>query len=116
MLAALRARGIALAVLSSNSADNVRAVLGSAADAISDYECGVALFGKRRRLRALLARSGVTAHEAIAIGDELRDLDAARACGVAFGAVAWGFTTRAALATRNPEFLFDTPADIERAV
>ena len=117
MLERLHAASIRIAVLTSNGEDNVRAMLGPALAAlVADYECGVAMFGKRRRLRRLVARSAVADAQVLTIGDELRDLDAARACGVAFGAVSWGFTTRAALAARDPDFLFDSPADIERVL
>jgi phosphoglycolate phosphatase len=117
LLQRLHAAGVRMAVLTSNGEDNVRAMLGpELAALVSDYECGVAMFGKRHRLRRVVARSGVPAAGVLAVGDELRDLDAARACGVAFGAVSWGFTTRAALAARDPDFLFDSPADIERAL
>lgn len=117
LLRALHAAGVRIAVLTSNGEDNVRAMLGpSLAALVADYECGVAMFGKRRRLRKVVARAGLPDDSVLAIGDELRDLDAARANGIAFGAVSWGFTTRAALAARDPEFLFDSPVDIERVL
>lgn len=117
LLRALHAAGVRIAVLTSNGEDNVRAMLGPALAAlVADYECGVAMFGKRRRLRKVIARAGVPDESVLAIGDELRDLDAARANGIAFGAVSWGFTTRAALAARDPEFLFDSPAEIQRVL
>ena len=117
LLRALHAAGVRIAVLTSNSEDNVRAMLGpELAALVADYECGVAMFGKRRRLRKVVARAGVVHADVLAIGDELRDLDAARANGIAFGAVSWGFTTREALAARVPEFLFDAPGEIARAI
>lgn len=117
LLERLHAGGVRIAVLTSNAEDNVRAILGAKLAAlVADYECGVAMFGKRRRLRRAIARAGVVDAETIAIGDELRDLDAARGAGVAFGAVSWGFTTRAALAARDPDFIFDAPSDIEQAL
>lgn len=117
LLRRLHDGGVRIAVLTSNAEDNVRAILGPALAAlVDDYECGVAMFGKRRRLRRVIARAGVPDAGTIAIGDELRDLDAARGAGVAFGAVSWGFTTREALAERDPDFLFDTPGEIETAL
>ncbi|MFW6078313.1 MAG: HAD hydrolase-like protein, partial [Gemmatimonadota bacterium] len=56
----LSERGVTLAIVSSNSARNVRGVLGSpTADLIDHYQCSVGLFGKRRKLRRVLRRSGV---------------------------------------------------------
>jgi phosphoglycolate phosphatase len=37
---------------------------------------------------------------------EIRDAEAAREAGMAFGAVAWGFTSADALRAQDPTFLF----------
>jgi phosphoglycolate phosphatase len=60
----------------------------------------------------VLRRSGVSAREAIAIGDELRDAQAARRAGIAFGAVAWGYTSIAALQAVKPAHVFFSIEDI----
>ncbi|HSU15669.1 HAD hydrolase-like protein [Longimicrobium sp.] len=107
MLRQLSEDGVRIAIVSSNSPANVRRVLGPEnAARVAFYGCGVSLFGKRRKLRKVLAGSGVAAAEALCIGDEIRDLHAARAEGIAFGAVAWGYTTAAGLAAHHPEMLF----------
>jgi phosphoglycolate phosphatase len=62
----------------------------------------------------VVKRAGVAPAQAITIGDELRDMDAAEAAGVAFGGVAWGYADPAALRARNPQAWFDTVADITR--
>lgn len=113
MLRNLHAAGLTLAVVSSNSEANVRAVLRPAsASRISHYACGVSLFGKASRFRQILRKSRCPPHEAIAIGDEIRDFEAARAAGIAFGAVAWGYTLPAALAAHQPDEMFGSVADI----
>jgi len=115
MLADLAAAGMPLAILSSNRADTVRRVLGPEnAARIDAYACGASLFGKARRLRALLARRKVAPERALCIGDEVRDLEAARALGCPFGAVAWGYTDAAALTALGPEYLFAEPEEIAR--
>jgi phosphoglycolate phosphatase len=48
----------------------------------------------------------------ICIGDETRDIDAARATGLASGAVTWGAAKRAILAEHAPTILFETPSEI----
>jgi phosphoglycolate phosphatase len=74
------------------------------------------MFGKRARYRRVLRRSGIPAAQAISIGDEIRDADAARAAGVDFGAVAWGFTSAASLRAQSPALFFDTVNDIVRVL
>jgi phosphoglycolate phosphatase len=115
MLAGVQEAGVALAILSSNRADTVRRVLGPEnAGRIAAYACGASLFGKARRLRGLLALRGVPPERALCIGDEVRDLEAARALGCPFGAVAWGYTDVAALAALGPDHLFAEPDEITR--
>ena len=107
---AIAETGVPLAILSSNRADTVRRVLGPEnAARIGAYACGASLFGKAQRLRGLLARSGVAPDRALCIGDEIRDLEAARAVGCPFGAVAWGYTDPQALAAQGPDICSPSP-------
>ncbi|HEX7882235.1 MAG TPA: HAD hydrolase-like protein [Afipia sp.] len=108
-LSALVSSQSRLAVVSSNSEATVRAVLGHYAAAIGTYACGAALFGKARLIRRLVRRSGVTAHSAIYVGDELRDIAAARSAGIPAGAVSWGYATQEALIRARPDHLFQQP-------
>lgn len=112
ILDALAGEGVALAVVSSNSEANIRSVLGAKSALIGSFTCGASLFGKARRLRALAKATCCTPNQILAIGDEIRDLEAARDAGCAFGAVAWGYTDRQALAARRPDYLFSDPAQI----
>ena len=112
-LAALSARGITLAIVTSNDARNVRAILGpDLAALIAHYACGAPVLGKGPRLRKVLRLARMAPTEAIAIGDELRDLDAAREQGIPFGAVTWGYADPDALRGADPAFIFATPHDI----
>lgn len=103
----LREKGMALGIVSSNAAPTIRAVLGEeTASLVAHYECGISLFGKPARLKRVLRRSGMEPEETIYIGDELRDLYAARAAGMRFGAVTWGYNRPEALEARNPDAIF----------
>ena len=113
MLARLSDAGIALALVSSNSERNVRAILGAdTANRFGLYECGASLFGKSARFRKVLRRSSTHPRDAICIGDEIRDMDAARRQGIAFGAVTWGYTTAGSLIARAPTVVFETVDEI----
>ena len=108
---------IELAVATSNSISNVQAVLGkSLACRMVAQECGATLFGKSRRLSRILDSTRIDRTEAIYIGDEIRDAEAADRVGVAFGAVGWGYTELDALRRRtNPSKVFRAPADLQFA-
>ncbi|MBU9213901.1 HAD hydrolase-like protein [Burkholderia gladioli] len=112
-LHALIDRGVAVAVATSNSPENVRAVLGDSLIArFAAIECSSSLFGKSHRLRGILRKTGIPAEQAIYVGDEIRDAQAARGVGLAYGAVAWGYTQLEALLGTRPQAVFRVPADL----
>ena len=112
MLARLSEAGIALAMVSSDSEANVRATLGAAAAHIGHYACEASLFGKAAHLRRVARLSGIPAAQAIYVGDEVRDAEAARRVGMAFGAVTWGFAAPEALRGQAPDAVFDSMDEI----
>jgi phosphoglycolate phosphatase len=112
MLRELSDADVTLALVTSNSEANARAILGESAGLIRVYECGVSMFGKGARFRKVLRRSGIPAADAICVGDEIRDLEAAQKEGIAFGAVAWGYTTAEALIARSPTAVFRSVEEI----
>lgn len=112
MLRALHDGGIKLAMVSSDSEANVRRSLGGAAELMSCFACGASLSGKPKKFRRVLNALKIPAHEAIYIGDEIRDGDAAAAAGMDFGAVSWGYNTAEALQKRAPALMFADPKDI----
>lgn len=117
MLDELARRGVRLAIVSSNSEQNIRRILGPRlADLIQHYGCGASLFGKPRLLRRVLRAAGVQPAEALCIGDEIRDLRAATAVGIPFGAVAWGYTRIEALEAHAPREVFSDVGEIPRTL
>jgi phosphoglycolate phosphatase len=112
-LQSLHRSGITLGIVSSNSRGNVRHILGPAnAALIRHYACGASVFGKALKLRALLKASGIPARQAIYIGDEIRDAEAARKAGMAYGAVAWGYHSLQALRAQKAAEYFIQPREI----
>jgi phosphoglycolate phosphatase len=115
LMETLQAGGVRLAIVTSNSEANVRTVLAPATIArIELFECRASLFGKARLFKRVLRRSGLAPHQVIAIGDETRDISAARKAGVSAGAVLWGYANRTALTRLEPDALFETPDDVLR--
>lgn len=107
MLRRLRDRGVAVAIVSSNAEANIRRVLGPDNAALVDrYACKAGLFGKAAKIRAVLRQAGVQPAQAICVGDEVRDIQAALAVGAASGAVAWGYATPELLRAHNPTLFF----------
>lgn len=116
MIDELAAAGMKLSVVSANGETTIRTVLGPHARHIGSYAAGVSLFGKRGKLLRMSRLAEIPPSETVVIGDEIRDLDAARAAGMAFGAVSWGLTRGEALAARKPDALFARMADISQTL
>jgi len=107
LLISLHERGTSLAILTSNSCANVRRVLGpELTGCITYWECDVSMSGKRRRMKKILRRSGIPPEHCLAVGDEIRDFQAAHKAGIPFGGVAWGYNSMEALAAHGASRIF----------
>jgi phosphoglycolate phosphatase len=90
MLRRLADNGLVLAIVTSNSQENVRRVLGPENAALIDhYACGASMFGKAAKLRKVLKASAVAREQALCIGDEIRDHEAARRENLAGATRSW---------------------------
>ncbi|MCB1236041.1 MAG: HAD-IA family hydrolase, partial [Verrucomicrobiae bacterium] len=109
--------GFPMGILSSNAADNVRQFLQrhGIAGCFSFVEAGVSLFGKPQRIKNVLRRQNCDARRAMYIGDETRDMEAARRAGVSAIAVCWGANERESMLTEDPEFCVQTPEEMVAA-
>ena len=112
MLRALADGGVRMALVSSDNEANARRQLGEAAALFSWFDCGASLFGKAAKFRRILKCAAVNTEQAIAIGDEVRDIEAARAAGIACGAVTWGYALPETLRALGPDLVFERMEDI----
>lgn len=112
MLQTLTDAGVRMMLCSSNGEANVRAVLGPDAARFEAYFCGSGLFGKVAKFRRAIKASGLAPSAIMAIGDETRDIDAARAVGIGAGAVLWGYANPETLLGMRPDQAFAKPEDI----
>ena len=118
MIRELHAAGFGMGILSSNAVKNVRRFL-SRHDLESCFhfvEAGASLFGKGSRLKSILKRERRQAPAVMYVGDETRDMEAARDAGIHGVAVCWGGNGREAMLTEDPDFCVDAPEDLVREV
>ena len=108
LLAGMQNLGIRTALVSSDSEASVRLGLGPSAALISRFDCGASVFGKHHKFRRVARRLEINPTETICIGDELRDIEAAKAAGMDSGAVAWGYALPAALQAAAPTHFFNS--------
>ena len=109
----LKNRGIIVAIVTSNSESNVRSILKDKLSAKIDiFECDVSLFGKKSRFKKLLRKYSFDPSEVLSIGDEIRDLEAAKIAGLKSGVVTWGYALPESLKARHPDYIFSRAQDI----
>jgi phosphoglycolate phosphatase len=103
----LKKLGHKIAIVSTNSKENIIKVLGDELIKMNDHFVGgVSVFGKESKLKKVLKLSGIDKKDAIYIGDELRDVLASQKIGMPCGAVAWGVNDAEALAELKPDEMF----------
>ncbi len=114
MLTGLHAAGHRLGVLSSNREDNIRACLrANGVEGLFAFVVGYPkLFGKAKALRRILKAEGIDREHLLYVGDEVRDVEAARKVKVPVVAATWGFHARELLEAAGPTAFADTPAEV----
>lgn len=117
-LLALKQQGYSLGIVTSNSRENVIAFLkAQELDTIFDFVgSGLALFGKGRVIKRILRQYRLHAEDVIYVGDETRDIEAARRIGIKVISVSWGYNSSQALAAEHPDFLIHQPEELLRVV
>jgi phosphoglycolate phosphatase len=106
LLSRLDEAGVRIAIVSSNGEDTIRTVLGpELAARVAHYGCGASLFGKAAKFRGAMKACGATKQATVCVGDEGRDIEAARQVGLKCVAVTWGYATEAALREAEPDVM-----------
>jgi len=117
LLLELKAFGVKLGILTSNSQENVLKFLKARELEVFDFiHSEKNIFGKTRALRHLMKKEDVGREEVVYVGDEARDIEACKKADVPVIAVSWGFQRRDFLAGQDPTYLVDSPDEILQIV
>lgn len=73
-------------------------------------------YGKEGVIQRFMRKHKFLSEEVLYIGDQRRDILAARKAGIDIAAVTWGYESRILLKKLNPEYLVDTPREIVQLV
>ncbi len=113
LLHQLKADGHILGILTSNSSKNIsRFLKAHSLTGLFDFiYSGKSIFGKHRQLGKIVKRRG-SSSKLLYVGDETRDIEAAKKTGISSIAVGWGFMNRGILETLKPEHFAAKPSDI----
>ena len=116
LIALLKARGIACAVLSNKNDDAVAALceahFPNCFEFTQGMRPGVAPKPAPDALFALCTRMGINPEDAVYIGDSEVDVKTAQAAGMRLVAVTWGFRSREMLAKTGAKEMIDAPREM----
>lgn len=117
MINELALKEIPMALLSSNTVENVHLFLTNhKIDSFLWIEGTSGILNKAKDIKKRLKKHKISTNEVIYIGDEIRDIEAAHNCGLKVIAVTWGFHTAEFLASYKPDFLVNEPKAIVEIV
>ena len=111
---ALHAQGHSLYIMSSNSTQNVEYYLAShnLRKYFVSVQGGVGLLDKAGALRKVMRSNNLEPADCIYVGDEARDVDAAKKAGVRIVSVEWGYNDSSLLAQHHPDRLIADPQEL----
>lgn len=107
-LFALKLENYSLGIVTSNSSKNVQFFLREHNLDIFDFiQTESSIFGKARGLNQVLKKQKLNKNDVIYVGDEIRDIEAAKKVGMKSIAVSWGYNDKKGLQKYNPNALID---------
>jgi phosphoglycolate phosphatase len=114
----LKADGYALAIISSNATQSIEKFLDkhNLTQYFDSVEGYAGLRGKPKLIRALMKKRQAESNQTIYVGDEPRDIEAAKKAGVWSIAVTWGFGGATILAAHEPTLMIDRTSELAGAV
>lgn len=113
----LKESGCVLGILTTNSRENVTEFLKNNDLELFDFVySGRAVFGKSRLLKKLMKDKTIPHDDPIYVGDEIRDIEAAKKAGIRVIGVSWGYNSKNALLKAKPDHVIENPEEIESIV
>jgi len=103
-----------MGILTSNTQENVKQFLDKNELDVFDFiHTGKSVFGKSHIINKIIKQRHASKNEVFYVCDEVRDIEAAKKSGIKVIAVTWGYNSREALQKEEPNFLVDTPKELE---
>jgi HAD superfamily hydrolase (TIGR01549 family) len=117
-LVSLRKQGARLFLCTSNSAENVKVFLKihNLEGTFETIVGTMSIFGKSHGIKKTIKKYNLRPHETIYIGDETRDIQAAKKAGIRCASVSWGFNDRSLLEQYDPDYIFDRAGQLLKLI
>lgn len=110
----LHEAGHTLHVMSSNSSENINRFLLShdIGQYFSSVHGNAGIFGKTPVIKNIIRKYHLKPENCYSIGDETRDIDAAKKAGLTSIAVTWGYNGEKILKVHQPDFIANNPQEL----
>jgi len=113
----LKAAGLGLSIISSNSAENINAFFKhNLVNVFGNIISSGGLFGKDKAIKNFLTQQGLPSQAVIYVGDECRDIKACKKNQVRVIAVTWGYDNKELLASCQPDALINHPSELSKII
>lgn len=108
----LKNMGIKTAIITSNSKINVEIFLKEHDADIFDFIESSSMFGKETKMKKVIKKEKIKLDELLYVGDEIRDINAAKNTGIDIASVAWGYNAVESLKRHKPDYLIYEPSEL----
>lgn len=108
----LKNMGIQTAIITTNSKANVQMFLNEQNADIFDFIASSSMFGKESKMRKIIKKERLLLDEVLYVGDEIRDVHAAKNTGIHIASVAWGYNTVESLKKHKPDYIIYEPSEL----
>ena len=113
ILLQIKSLGHKMGILTSNSSKNVMSFLENNELDLFDFICTTSkIWSKNWGLKTLADENNLNLCDVIYVGDETRDIKAAKKAGIRSAAVTWGYNSHKVLAAQNPDYLIHSPKEL----
>ncbi|MFA9424414.1 MAG: HAD-IA family hydrolase [Sedimentibacter sp.] len=108
----IKSMGMKTAIITTNSKANVKMFLEKYDSNLFDFIASASMFGKESIMKRIIKKEKLALGEALYVGDEIRDILAAKNTGIDIVSVAWGYNTVESLKKYKPEYLILEPSEL----
>ena len=113
----LHSKHLGMGILTSNSKTFVHSFLRKNDLDLFDFiYASSSILGKAKRLNSVMRNNKLAPKNLLFIGDEIRDIDAARALKIKVLAVSWGYNSERALKRSRPDYLVTDPKELLHSI
>lgn len=109
---ALKENGVKIAIITTNSKNNVASFLENHKIDCFDFIISSSMFGKERKIRKIMRKESLAPNDVLYVGDEIRDITAAKLSNIKIASVSWGYNTVESLLKYKPDYMLHDPSEL----